>query len=186
MLDVLPHTAAASAGLLIRRSRQLSMGPTFFRIPQDRYLLSVKCSQNTLGKSDVKSVSFTHRTSTENLLDTSPSTSTGENMAVDPTPQKIVEEEDKVQMQDDIQTDSNVQLHFQNRNHLGPECLNDFGLWQSITILQDIFVVPLSGVSVVLKALECSNRVCFGIFSSLILSFSLVFILLIFNYYRSH
>ncbi|GFU21314.1 hypothetical protein TNCV_1475971 [Trichonephila clavipes] len=85
---------------------------------------------------------FTHRTSTENLLDTSPSTSTGEILAIDPRPQKIVKEEDKVQMQDDIQTDSNVQLDFQNRNLLGPECLNDFGLWQSITVLQDILVVP--------------------------------------------
>ncbi|GFQ73710.1 hypothetical protein TNCT_271701 [Trichonephila clavata] len=67
----------------------------------------------------------TCRTSTENLLGTSPSTSTGEIRAVDPTPQKIVE--------DDIQDDSNVQLDILNRNHLGSEYQNDFGLWRNIT-----------------------------------------------------
>ncbi|GFY59820.1 hypothetical protein TNIN_178101 [Trichonephila inaurata madagascariensis] len=40
---------------------------------------------------------FIHRTSTENVLDTSPNTPTGEIMAVDPT-QKMVEEEDKFQI----------------------------------------------------------------------------------------
>ncbi|GFQ92687.1 hypothetical protein TNCT_548151 [Trichonephila clavata] len=75
---------------------------------------------------------FTRRISTENLLDTSPSTSTGEITAVNPTPQKV-EEEDKVQMQGGIQADSNFQLDIQNRNHLRPEYQNDIGLWRNIT-----------------------------------------------------
>ncbi|GFQ76959.1 hypothetical protein TNCT_106721, partial [Trichonephila clavata] len=53
---------------------------------------------------------FTCRTSTEKLLDSFPNTSTGETIAVDPIPQKIVEEEDKVQIQEGIQADSNIQL----------------------------------------------------------------------------
>ncbi|GFQ98707.1 hypothetical protein TNCT_298871 [Trichonephila clavata] len=44
-----------------------------------------------------------------------------------------VEEEDKVQMQDDIQVDSNVQLDIQNSNHYGPEYQNVIGLWRNIT-----------------------------------------------------
>ncbi|GFR00239.1 hypothetical protein TNCT_623441 [Trichonephila clavata] len=75
---------------------------------------------------------FTCRTSTEKLLDSSPNTSTGEIIAVDSTPQEIVEEEDGVQMHDDIQADSNAQLDIQNRNHLGPEYQNNIGLWRNI------------------------------------------------------
>ncbi|GFY50656.1 hypothetical protein TNIN_110881 [Trichonephila inaurata madagascariensis] len=75
-------------------------------------------------------LSFPRRTSTENLIDTSPSTSTGEIMGVDPTPQKITLKEDKGQMQGDSQADSNVQLiHIQNKTkNLGPEYQNDIVL----------------------------------------------------------
>ncbi|GFR04709.1 hypothetical protein TNCT_239031 [Trichonephila clavata] len=62
-------------------------------------------------------------------LDSSPNMPTDKIIAIDPTPQQIVEEEDKVQIQEDIQADSNVQLDIQNRNHLGPEYQNDYGLW---------------------------------------------------------
>ncbi|GFQ83176.1 hypothetical protein TNCT_116791 [Trichonephila clavata] len=72
---------------------------------------------------------FTSRTSTENLLDTYPNTSTSEIMAVDPISQKIVEEENRVQMQDDIQVHSNVQLEKKIRKHLRPEYQNDIELW---------------------------------------------------------
>ncbi|GFW13458.1 hypothetical protein TNCV_1209241 [Trichonephila clavipes] len=44
-----------------------------------------------------------------------------------------LEEEDKVQIQDDIQADSNIQLDIKDRNHLGPEYQNDIGLWRDIT-----------------------------------------------------
>ncbi|GFS99748.1 zinc finger MYM-type protein 1 [Trichonephila clavipes] len=54
-------------------------------------------------------------------------------MAVDPTPQKIVEEEDKVQMQHDIQADSNIQSDIQNRNYLRLEYQNDIRLWRNTT-----------------------------------------------------
>ncbi|GFR01016.1 TTF-type domain-containing protein [Trichonephila clavata] len=73
-------------------------------------------------------LSFTRRTSTENLHDTSPRTSTGEIIAANNTPKKIVEEEEKVQIKDDNQADSNVQ----NGKHLGPEYQNDIGLWRNI------------------------------------------------------
>ncbi|GFR25020.1 hypothetical protein TNCT_294601 [Trichonephila clavata] len=69
------------------------------------------------------------RTSTEKLLDSFPNTSTGETIAVDPIPQKIVEEEDKVQLQEGIQADSNIQLDIPNRNNFTPEYQNDIGLW---------------------------------------------------------
>ncbi|GFQ83189.1 hypothetical protein TNCT_100181 [Trichonephila clavata] len=54
----------------------------------------------------IQSTEHRGRTSTENLLDASRSTSTGEIMAGDPTLQKIVEEKDKVQLQDVIQAAS--------------------------------------------------------------------------------
>ncbi|GFS50774.1 hypothetical protein TNIN_306421 [Trichonephila inaurata madagascariensis] len=85
-----------------------------------KYLSGEEKRKNQKGKSNklaeqmnkaynLLQLNSTDRTSTENLLDTSPSTSTGKITAEDLTPQKIVEKEDKVQMQDDIQTDSNVQ-----------------------------------------------------------------------------
>ncbi|GFT30196.1 transposable element Tcb2 transposase [Trichonephila clavipes] len=90
------------------------------------------------------SLVFPRRKSTENLLDTSTSSSTSEIMTVDPILQKIVEKDDKVEMQEDIQADSNFQLDIQNRNHLEQEYQNDSRLWRNITMREKTY--EISGV----------------------------------------